>query len=75
MKEKVAFWRGKHTRNNTTRFALFTLAGARAKELKEFGGYSSWDNARAAEASAPIEDRIEREARAAGYKIIENPIN
>ena len=43
------------------------------KELKQFGAYSAWDNPKAEEASIPYAIRIEQEAKAAGYEIVENP--
>ena len=69
--KKQACWRGKWIDQQTCRYALYDISSK--KELKQFGAYSAWDNPKAEEASIPYAIRIEKEAKAAGYQIVENP--
>ena len=72
---KQAFWRGKGAGPQTTRYALYAVIGSKTRELKQFGGYSAWDNPRAEEQAEEIAKSIEEAAKQIGYVIVENPID
>jgi len=78
---KHAFWRGQYIGSGTSRdtqtvrYALYAMVNEKPQQLKQFDSYCCWDNARAHEASELYAERIEKEARAAGYEIIENPVD